>query len=243
MEKVVPSAVAELPDANPSSVPSAASTIGDVRTTINACMQKSYSNAVGLSDSEKEALLDGLVRLENESWPEGTRAPREAFENRVNIFPEGVFFCQQGDDFGGLSTSLVFETEDPNAIKSWEEITDWGMITNHNPAGNALYVVSVGASPRFRGQGIGGELVKYQVGLAEKLGLKYVILGSRVPDYHKYDGDIESYLAERDENGRSIDSLISFYQGCGLEIGKIKSNYMEDDKESRNYGVIMYKKF
>ena len=207
---------------------------------VNAIMSTNYSNAVDFQD--KEALVSWLVRLEDETWPEGTRAEGEAFESRIKIFPEWVFSHQENNDFWGLSTSLVTQIVDPNNIDSWEDITDYGMIRNHNPNWNALYVVSVGVSPRFQGKGIGKELVTYQIGLAEKLWLEYMILWSRVPEFHKFAGSIEDYLSQKNEKWKSIDSLVRFYQGCGLEIGKIKSNYMEDDKESRNYGVIMYKK-
>ncbi len=198
-----------------------------------------YSNASEFKNIPE--LSTGLVRLENETWPEGTRAAQAAFESRIDIFSDGVFFHTENQDFWGLSTSLITQISDPNTIDSWETITDDGMIRTHNPRGNALYVVSVGVSPRFQWRGIGRQLIAYQISLAQRLGLEYIVLGSRVPGFHTFNGDIESYLALQTADGRSVDSLISFYQGCGLEIGKIKSDYMEDDRESRNYGVIMFK--
>lgn len=200
-----------------------------------------YANAMNCANTN--SLLNGLIHLENETWPEGTRASREAFESRINIFPEGVYFYQEHGDFWGLSTSLITDISDPNSIRTWEEITDYGFITSHNPNGNTLYTVSVGVSPRFQGKWVGKNLVEYQIALAQKLGLQYMVLGSRVPEFHKFDWTIDEYLSSRNQDWKSIDSLVRFYQWCGLEIGKIKENYMEDDKESRNYGVIMYKKF
>lgn len=213
--------------------------ISAISDNISEIMNTSYCNAVDFAD--KGELISGLVWLENETWPEWTRAVREAFESRINIFPEWVFFHQEGMDFWGLSTSLITQITDPNTIDSWEDITDYGMIRSHNPLWNALYVVSVGVSPRFQWKGIGRELVTYQIALAKKLWLQHIVLGSRVPAFHAFDGNIEEYLSLEDDTWKSVDPLVRFYQWCGLEIGKIKSNYMEDDKESRNYGVIMYK--
>jgi len=116
------------------------------------------------------------------------------------------------------------------------------MITNHDSKGNCLYVVSLGVSPRFQNKGIGQILIKEQIKLAKELNLEYLVLGSRLPYFHKYNGDIKNYLNEKTNGGFSIDPLVRFYQKCGLRIGNIKANYMEDDWESRNYGLIMYKK-
>lgn len=118
---------------------------------------------------EIEDLLDGLEALEAESWPEGTRAGKKEFLSRVRIFPDGVFYYRVGRDFGGLSTSMIVSIDDPGSIRSWEAVTDYGMISSHNPKGNTLYIVSVGTSPRYRGRGIGKTLVSKQIELAESL--------------------------------------------------------------------------
>ena len=41
------------------------------------------------------------------------------------------------------------------------------------------------------------------------------------------------------KNGELFDPELRFYSRNGLVIKEIKPNYMEDDKESRNYGAIM----
>ena len=184
--------------------------------------------------------ISKIIYLENETWPEGTRASKENFESRLNIFPDGVIGSLVDDDLAGLTTSMIVQLDDLNSIKSWEEITSEGSISNHNPEGNCLYVVSLGVSPRYQGKGVGYDLIKEQIHLGKRLGLKHLVLGSRIPEFHKFEGTIKEYLALKNKDGLSVDSLVRFYQKCGLKIGKVKPNYMEDDKESRNYGLIMY---
>ena len=72
--------------------------------------------------------------------------------------------------------------------------------------------------------------------------MEFIVLGSRVTGFCNFDGTIEEYLSTKNDQGLSIDPLVRFYQKVGLEKGEIKPNYMKNDFESRNYGLIMYKK-
>ncbi len=190
--------------------------------------------------------LNQVDQLEQQVWPEEIQAPLEKFQSRAEVFPEGFVAITSFDQgMVGSSTSERFNFDPSKPPSSWEEITDNGWIRrSHNPSGDALYVVSVGASPKTSGQGVGTQLVREQISLAERLGLKYVVLGSRLPGYSEYHNNhglsAEDYLRlTRTEDGLPVDKEIRFYQRAGLEINTLVPNYMEDDPESENYGVIM----
>ena len=190
--------------------------------------------------------LDLVAELENKIWPEGTRASKEMFESRFNLFPQGFFVVYKGSEIIGVSTSEIINYSPKNPPSSWEGITDNGWIKkNHNPQGNALYVVSVGAVSRSGG---GSALVQAQKELAKQLNLEYLILGARIPGYAAYckehqDILIQEYvkLTKSITEGKTelLDSELRFYTRNGLILESIKPNYMEDDAESRNYGAIM----
>lgn len=201
-----------------------------------------------LSDLPKSALsqaLDEVVRIEKEAWPEEIQASREKFALRAEVFPEG-FLTISLPELGmvGVSTAEIIDYNPQNPPLSWEEITDNGWIRNtHHPEGNALYLASVGASPRAAGQGVGSALVGEQIELARKLGLDYLVLGSRIPGYHQYhqqhpEVGIEEYLSLK-KGEEKLDPEIRFYERNGLELVKVVPNYMEDDPESENYGAVM----
>ena len=188
----------------------------------------------------REKDLDDVITLENKVWPPGTRSPREKFESRLRIFPEGFFLAYKEGSLIGVSTSQIIKY-DGSTIDSWEKITDFGWIRTHNPMGNALYVVSLGAISRSGG---GSALINAQKKLATELGLDLLVLGSRIPGYDSYckkqeEIPIERYVELQRENGELLDPELRFYTRNGLSLKEIKSNYMEDDKESRNYGAIM----
>ena len=186
--------------------------------------------------------LNEIVQLENEIWPEGTRATRNKFESRLRIFPQGFFLAYKNNQLIGVSTAEIIEYDEKNPPKSWEFISDNGYITNtHNPKGNALYVVSIGAKSRSGG---GSALLQEQKRLTEKLNLKFLVLGARIPGYDEYcrngkEIKIEEYARLKRSDNELFDSELRFYTRNGLKLWKIMLNYMGDDKESRNYGAIM----
>jgi len=190
----------------------------------------------------REQDLNEIVELENEIWPEGTRATRDKFESRLKIFQQGFFLAYKNGKIIGASTSEKIDYYPSNPPTSWEKITDNGYIrATYSPEGNAIYVVSIGAKSRSGG---GSALVQEQKKLVEKLSLKYLVLGARIPGYDDYiaknrDIPIEEYVQLKREDGELFDSELRFYTRNGLALIKILPNYMEDDKESRNYGAIM----
>jgi len=198
--------------------------------------------------------LDLVIKNEEETWPEGTRASRDKFESRARIFPEGFFLAYESGHPVGVSTSEIIQFDPQTPIESWESITNNGFITSeqsengetigHNKNGNALYVVSVGVNPDYQKRGVGSQLVQEQIKLTKEKGLKYLVLGSRVPGLQKAKGNntefnSEVYIKAVRQDGLPIDSELRFYARNGLKIHEIKANYMEDDAESLNYGVVM----
>jgi len=186
--------------------------------------------------------IDKVAELEKEIWPEGTRASKEKFQSRFEVFPQGFFVAYKDGKLIGASTSEIINYDSENPPTSWEEITDNGWIKRtHDENGNALYVVSVGAVSRSGG---GSALISAQKDLVKKLGLDFLVLGARIPGYDKYcrekgEINIKEYVKLKRSDGELLDPELRFYTRNGLKLNKIMPNYMEDDKESRNYGAIM----
>lgn len=199
--------------------------------------------------------LKGVLRTEEEAWPEEVRASSEKFVSRARVFPDGFFLGYESGIIVGVSTSEISNFEPSDDIKSWEFITNNGYITpsesddkisqGHDPKGNSLYVVSLGVRPYYSGRGVGRALIEAQKQLVVARNLKYLFLGSRAPCFAEAKMknptlSIDEFVGATDDNGQLLDDDIRFYTRSGLRIAQIKENYMEDDPESMNYGVIMY---
>lgn len=200
-------------------------------------------SARNISLSNEEELLDEVMEVERSAWSPELQATKAKFASRLHIFPDGFFVARVDDKIQGVTTSQI-ATYDPNASKTWDEITDNGTIAKtHDPKGNALYVVSVGVAKEAQGNRVGSQIVDAQKKLASNLGLKYLYLGARIPGYSNYrrehgEVSIEDYLKLKDSDGEALDPEIRFYNRCGLEVKKIISEF-EPDIDSRNYGAVM----
>lgn len=200
-------------------------------------------SALNISPANKDDFLEQVMEVERSAWPPELQASKAKFESRFNIFPQGFFAVRLDGKIKGVTTSQL-TTYDPSATRTWDEITDNGMIEKtHNPHGNALYVVSVGVGTDAQGKGVGGKLAQSQLELAKKLGLKYLFLGARAPGYDAYcrehgDVSIEEYLKLKNEKGGTLDPEIRFYERQGLHSAKIIPNF-EPDPQSRDFGVVM----
>lgn len=200
-------------------------------------------SAVSVPSDQVSSFLDDVVAVEKSAWPPELQASREKFASRLRVFPDGFFVVRVDGKVKGVTTSLI-TTYDPSVTRTWDEITDNGMIEKtHDPSGNALYVASVGVSADSQRLGVGGRLVKPQIDLAKKLGLKFLYLGARIPGYDEHckkngDVSVEDYLKIKNEKGETLDPEIRFYERQGLHPAKVIPNF-EPDVQSRDHGVVM----
>src|SRR5258708_34587715 len=190
-----------------------------------------------------ELFLDEVVDVEKRTWPDELQASREKFASRIKVFDEGFIVARANGRALGVSTAQI-NFYDPSKSPTWDELTDSGfLIKSHNKDGDALYVASVGVAADSQGIGIGGKLVESQKELAKKLGLKYLFLGARIPDFDAYckeneEVSAEEYLALKNEKGEPVDPEIRFYSRQGLNPTKLIPN-SEPDDQKRGYGVNM----
>ncbi len=200
-------------------------------------------SALNISPANKDGFLEEVMEVERSAWPLELQASKSKFESRFNIFPQGFFVVRVDGKIKGVTTSQR-TVYDESSTRTWDEITDNGMIEKtHNPQKDALYVVSVGVGVDAQGRGVGGKLVQSQLELAKKLGLKYLFLGARIPGYDAYckahgNISIEDYLKLKGENGKTLDPEIRFYEKQGLKSAKVIPNF-EPDPQSRDFGVVM----
>lgn len=217
--------------------------VGDIKNSKER-LPITIQSGVEIDRSQYPSLLDELMRVERETWPEEWQATRDKFESRLEVYPEGFFAAFANGKMAGISTSEIVDYDPESLPETWDEITDNGYIRKtHNQHRNALYVVSVGVSKSFQGQGIGKSLMEAQKQLAQNLNLKYLFLGARIPkfgQYHKSHPEVtaKQYVNLEESQGRKLDPEIRFYESCGLKIVRVAPNY-GPDPESENFGVIM----
>ncbi|WP_341770354.1 GNAT family N-acetyltransferase [Aureibacillus halotolerans] len=186
--------------------------------------------------------FEGLIRLQEECFPPPFPSELhwdvEQLQNHVTLFPDGALCAEVDGKLVGSITSLIVREED-YAEHTWATITDDGMIRNHNPQGDALYVVDLCVSPEFRGQGIGSKLMSslYEVTTAYRL--KKLFGGVRMPGYAKVADQLTPHEYLEDIlSGKRTDPIVTMLMKSGRRPIKLLPDYIDDD-QSKGYAVLM----
>src|SRR5690554_2956336 len=82
----------------------------------------------------------------------------EQLESHVALFPEGQFCVEYDGKIIGSASSLIINFNEYDDQHSYDEITDKGYITNHDPEGDSLYGIEVMVHPDYRRMKIGKRL-------------------------------------------------------------------------------------
>ncbi|MEI6040092.1 MAG: GNAT family N-acetyltransferase [Candidatus Berkelbacteria bacterium] len=185
--------------------------------------------------------IEGMLRVEKETWSEDQAFTREHFESHLKVFPEGIFIAEVDGEIAGVGVSELLDYDLAHPIPTWYEVSDEGFIAGtHNPNGKYLYGVSLSVSPRFSSLKLGSKMLEYCKNSIIQRRLDGFVIGSRVPRFSKFSTQmtIEQYISAKRGN-RKIDPELEFYSQNGFDVIMPLPGYFEDP-ESLDYGVLMF---
>jgi ribosomal protein S18 acetylase RimI-like enzyme len=187
--------------------------------------------------------FDELIQIQSECFPPPFPSElwwnKKQLSNHVTLFPEGALCIEVNGELAGSLTGLCVNFNPEHLNHTWDEITDSGYITSHNPNGNTLYIVDISVRPKFRKLGLGKLMMQAMYHVVIEKGLERLLGGGRMPGYHKVADKIssEKYLEEI-VSGNLKDPVISFLLRCGRVPLGVAKNYL-DDAESCNHAALM----
>lgn len=185
----------------------------------------------------------GLIRIQQESFPPPFPSElwwnEQQLTNHVARFPQGAMCVEIGGRPVASITGLLINWDPTHADHTWEDITDRGYITNHQPDGDTLYIVDICALPSYRKLGLGKLLMQSMYEVVVELNLQRLLGGGRLPGYHRHAASMtpEQYVSAV-LNGSLKDPVMTFLLRCGRTPVKLSANYLEDE-ESLNYAMLM----
>ena len=183
--------------------------------------------------------VDGIVELVDRVYARISGYSRGMVRGQLNNFPEGQWVALYEGRIVGYSASMRLDERLVLAPHDWEEITNDGFASRHDPTGDWLYGFELCVDPDLRGVRIGQRLYDARKALAERLELKGIVIGGRLPNYARHArkvGSAENYIAEV-VRGRIKDPTLGFQLRNGFEpIGALK-DYLPEDKASKGYAA------
>ncbi|WP_430789742.1 GNAT family N-acetyltransferase [Virgibacillus flavescens] len=206
------------------------------------------SNKLDLSTFEKKLEvrniqredIDQILKLQKKCFKNMDPWKREQLESHLDIFPEGQFCVEYDGTIIGSCSSLIVNFDEYDDRHTWDDITDEGYITNHDPEGFNLYGIEVMVDPEFRGMKIGRRLYEARKDLARELNLKSIIIGGRIPNYHKFQKEYSPREYVEEVGFRNIhDPVLTFQIMNGFSVMRINPGYLPDDEKSLKYATLM----
>lgn len=181
-----------------------------------------------------------IIALQKLCFPNMEPWQPEHMVSHLEIFPEGQFCVEYEGKIVGSCSSLIVNFDEYDDEHTWEDITDHGYITNHDPEGFNLYGIEVMVHPDYRRMKIGHRLYQARQNLARRLNLKSIIIGGRIPNYHKYADKMSPKAYVEEVELRNIyDPVLSFQLMAGFTVKRITAEYLPDDRASKHYATLM----
>jgi predicted amidohydrolase len=182
----------------------------------------------------KNAMLEAYPNLQNAYWK------RHHVETLITKFPEGQVVIKINNKFAGCALSIIVDYINFSDKHTYKEITGNNTFNTHTNNGDILYGIDVFIRPEFRGLRLGRRLYDYRKELCEKLNLKGIVFGGRIPNYCKYLSDLtpKEYI-EKVKSKEIHDPVLNFQMSNDFHPARILKGYLEGDHESDEYAVLL----
>ena len=183
---------------------------------------------------------DEIAALQKKCFPGMQTWRRDDIRSHVEQFPQGQLCVEYEGKIIGSSSSLIIEFDEFSVEHSFSDVTGGGGIATHDPEGDTLYGIEVMVDPDFRGMKIGRRIYDERKEIARRLNLKRIVVGGRVPNYHKYHENhtIQEYV-EQVMAKNLYDPVLTFQISNGFVLKRILPDYLEHDDESRGYALLL----
>ena len=180
------------------------------------------------------AMLEAYALLPDSAWE------RADIKRLIDLFPEGQIVIKINGQLAGCALSIIVDYKEFEGQHTYEEVTGDYSFNTHAPKGDMLYGIDVFIKQEFRGLRLGRRLYDYRKELCEKLNLKGIAFGGRMPNYHKYADDLspKEYIAKV-RRKEIHDPVLNFQISNDFHPTRILRGYLEGDGASNEFAVLM----
>lgn len=165
---------------------------------------------------------------------------REQIRKLVTIFPEGQIVTVVDGRIVGCALSIIVDYDTVKGDHTYAKVTGGETFDTHTPNGNILYGIEVFIHPDYRGLRLARRMYDYRKELCEKLNLKAIMFGGRIPNYYKYADRMrpKEYIGK--VRSREIyDPVLTFQLSNDFHVRKVMTNYLPNDEESKHYACLL----
>jgi len=182
----------------------------------------------------KKSMMESYEDMEDSYWI------KDEIEALLKAFPEGQLVVLVDGVVVGSALSIIVDESKAMATHTYESITGNSTFSTHNSEGDTLYGIDVFIHPKYRGLRLGRRLYDARKEICEQLNLKSIVFAGRIPNYRKFAKDLtpKQYL-DRVRAKEIHDPVMSFQLSNDFHVVRLMRNYLEGDKESKEYAVLL----
>ena len=182
----------------------------------------------------KSAMITAYQSMSDSYWEE------DQIRSLLSKFREGQVVIKINGKLAGCALSIIVDYDEFSDKHTYKEITQNYTFDSHNDAGDILYGIDVFIKQDFRGLRLGRRLYDYRKELCEKLNLKGIAFGGRIPNYHKFSDKLtpKEYI-EQVKRKEIHDPVLNFQISNDFHPAKILKGYLAGDVDSNEFAVLM----
>ncbi len=182
----------------------------------------------------KESMIQSYTNMPNSYWNE------QQINTLIGLFPEGQVIIKANNKIAGCALSIIVDYSKFSDRHTYKDITGNYTFSTHTINGDVLYGIDVFITPEFRGLRLGRRLYDYRKDLCERMNLRGIVFGGRIPNYHTYSDTIspKEYI-EKVRRKEIHDPVFNFQISNDFYPSKVLKNYLEGDVASGEYAVML----
>lgn len=182
----------------------------------------------------KETMIEAYSSMPNSYWRENQ------IKSLIEKFPEGQVVIKINGDLAGCALSIILDYDSFDDKHTYEDITGNYTFNTHTEDGDVLYGIDVFIKKEYRGLRLGRRLYDYRKELTEKLNLRGIAFGGRIPNYHKFAATLspKEYI-EKVKRKEIQDPVLNFQISNDFHPSKILKGYLEGDENSGEFAVLL----
>lgn len=191
---------------------------------------------LALEDYEdlRDAMKKSYHRMADDCWE------REQIKTLLDRFPEGQVVVKVNDRLAGCALSIIVRHEQVERPHTHRQITGDETFRTHNKDGDILYGIDVFVKPEYRGLRLGRRMYDYRKELCERLNLRGIFFGGRIPNYYKYSDEMrpKEYI-DKVRSKEINDPVLNFQLSNDFSPVRVMKGYLDGDAASEEYAVLL----
>lgn len=183
-----------------------------------------------------------LVESSKKSYPDihGPEWKEDEIVKLLEIFPEGQICVEVNGKAVAFALALIVDYKKFGDSHSYYEITGNYSFNTHDPDGDVMYGIDIFVHPDYRNLRLGRRLYDARKDLCERLNLRAIVAGGRIPSYDEYADDMtpKEYI-EKVQHKEIFDPTLTFQISNDFHVKKVLKGYLKGDTSSREFACLI----